>query len=112
MRPGCATYLPGCYEQIDAWIVQSQNGGRTWGQPRLLNLEPMQVSWLADTTIGAMLGDYVGISYVKGRAVPVVAIAGPPSASGYDESIFSCRLREPPPRTPAAVSSQCQRPSP
>jgi hypothetical protein len=112
MRSGCKVYVPGCYQQIDSWLVQSQNAGVTWGKPRKLNGESMQIGWLADTTLGAMLGDYVGVSYVSGKAVPVVALAGPPSALGYSESIFSCQLREPPPRTPAAISSQCRRPSP
>jgi BNR repeat-like domain len=112
MKSGCKVYVPGCYQQIDAWLVQSQNGGRTWGAPRKLNGESMQVGWLADTSLGAMLGDYISVSHIKGKAVPVVALAGPPSPLGYTESIFSCRLREPPPRTPMAISSQCRRPSP
>ena len=36
----------------------------------------MQIQWLADTTLGAMLGDYISVSYVRGRAVPVLALAG------------------------------------
>jgi hypothetical protein len=112
MSAGCKVYVPGCYQEINSWLVQSQDGGATWSKPRKLNGQAMQVGWLADTTLGAMLGDYVGLSFVKGKAVPVVALAGPPSALGYSESIFSCRLREPPPRTPAAISSQCRRPSP
>ena len=53
----------------------------------------MQIEWLADTSLGAMLGDYISVSYVKGKAVPVVALAGPPSALGYSESIFTCKLK-------------------
>ena len=112
MKAGCKVYVPGCYQQIDSWLVQSQNGGRTWGSPRKLNGQAMQIEWLADTSLGAMLGDYISVSYVKGTAVPVVALAGPPSALGYSESIFSCKLKDPPPRTPASISSQCRRPSP
>jgi hypothetical protein len=112
MSAGCKVYVPGCYQQIDSWLVQSQNAGRTWSAPRKLNGRSMQIKWLADTSLGAMLGDYVSVSYVKGKAVPVVALAGPPSALGYSESIFTCRLKEPAPRTPAAISSQCRRPSP
>jgi hypothetical protein len=112
MKAGCKVYVPGCYQQIDSWLVQSQNAGRTWGAPRKLNGQAMQIEWLADTSLGAMLGDYISVSYVKGTAVPVVALAGPPSALGYSESIFSCKLKEPPPRTPASISSQCRRPSP
>jgi hypothetical protein len=112
MKSGCKVYVPGCYQQIDAWLVQSQDAGRTWGSPRKLNGESMQVSWLADTSLGAMLGDYISVSHVKGKAVPVVALAARPSALGYSESIFSCRLQTPAPRTPAGISSQCRRPSP
>ncbi len=112
MTPGCSTFVPGCYEEIDAWLVQSQNGGRTWSAPRQLNSQPMQVGWLADTTLGAMLGDYISVSYVKGRAVPVLALAGPPTATGYSESIFTCRLKTPAPRSQSGISSQCRRPSP
>ena len=112
MSPGCSTFVPGCYQEIDAWLVQSQNAGRTWGTPRQLNSQPMQIEWLADTTLGAMLGDYISVSYVRGRAVPVLALAGPPTTTGYSESIFTCRLKTPAPRTPAGISSQCRRPSP
>jgi hypothetical protein len=72
----------------------------------------MQIEWLAETTLGAMLGDYISVSYVRGRAVPVLALAGPPTTTGYSESIFTCRLKTPAPRTPAGISSQCRRPSP
>ena len=112
MSPGCTTFVPGCYEEIDAWLVQSQNAGRTWGTPRKLNAQPMQIEWLADTTLGAMLGDYISVSYVRGRALPVLALAGPPTTTGYSESIFSCRLKTPAPRTQAGITSQCRRPSP
>lgn len=112
MSSGCSTFVPGCYQKIDAWLVQSQNGGRTWGTPRKLNAQPMQIEWLADTTLGAMLGDYISVSYVRGHAVPVLALAGPPTTTGYSESIFTCRLKTPAPRTPTGISSQCRRPSP
>ena len=96
---GCATYVPGCFEQIDAWIVQSSDGGRTWGKPLRLNKEPMRVDWLAETAIGGMLGDYISVSFVRGKPVAVVALADPPSRAGHDEAIFACR-------SPAA----CRRP--
>ena len=30
MRSGCKVYVPGCYQQIDSWLVQSKNAGVTW----------------------------------------------------------------------------------
>jgi hypothetical protein len=108
----CEIYVPGCYQEIDAWLVQSANGGRTWTVPRKLNPQTMQIEWLAETTLGAMLGDYISVSYVKGKAVPVLAIASPPPVGGHSESIFACRLKEPPPRSQAQLSSQCRRPLP
>jgi hypothetical protein len=108
----CVVYVPGCYQEIDAWLVQSQNGGRTWSAPQRLNSQSMQAGWLADTTLGAMLGDYISVSYVRGRPVPVLALAGPPSATGYSESIFTCRLGAPVTRSQTNVSSLCRRPSP
>jgi hypothetical protein len=112
LSPGCAVYVPGCYEQIDAWLVDSKNGGRIWAVPRKLNGQSMQLDWLAETTLGAMLGDYVSVSYVRGRPIPVLALAGRPTAAGHNESIFTCRLNAPVPRAQTKVTSPCRRPSP
>ena len=43
-----------------------RTAARTWATPRKLNSQPMQIEWLADTTLGAMLGDYISVSYVRG----------------------------------------------
>jgi hypothetical protein len=112
LTPGCAVYVPGCYQEIDAWLAQSKNGGRTWASPRRLNAQSMQIEWLAETTIGAMLGDYISVSYVRGQPVPVLALASPPTAAGHSESIFTCRLKTPAPRSPTQIGSQCRRASP
>src|SRR5262249_7056935 len=110
--PGCTIFFPGCYEQIDAWLVQSHNAGRTWERPQRLNAQPMRVEWLApDAPRGGVRG-YISVSFVRGRPVPVIALAKPPSAAGQSESIFSCRVKVPAPRAETKVSSSCQRPSP
>jgi len=103
---GCATYVPGCFEQIDAWMVQSTDAGHTWSKPIRLDKEPMRVDWLAETAIGGMLGDYISVSFVRGRAVAALALAGPPSRAGHDEAIFACRLPAPSTRP----GSACRRP--
>jgi hypothetical protein len=110
MSARCAVFMPGCHEEIDAWLVQSQNGGRTWTAARRLNEQPMQIDWLADTSLGPMLGDYISVSFVRGKPVPVIALASPPSAAGLSESIVTCRLDAPAPRSQTQVSSLCRRP--
>jgi hypothetical protein len=81
----CALFVPGCEERIDVWLVESRDGGLTWSAPKRLNVESMPLPWLADTSLGRMLGDYVAVSFVRGRAVPVFALA-----SQYNgEAIFA-----------------------
>ena len=75
LPPSCALFVPGCEERIDVWLVESRDGGLTWSASKRLNVESMPVPWLAPTSLGAMLGDYVSVSFVRGRAVPVFALA-------------------------------------
>lgn len=110
MSPRCMVFMPGCHQEIDAWLVESKNAGRTWDAPRRLNGEPMQIEWLADTSLGPMLGDYISVSFVRGQPVPVIALASPPSATGLSESIFTCLLVTPAPRSQTQASSLCRRP--
>ena len=74
------TQAQGCRrcELIDAILVTSANGGRTWQARQRLNAESMQLQWVADTALGRMLGDYVSTSYVGGRPMPVISLADEP----------------------------------
>jgi hypothetical protein len=74
---------------IDAVVVSSRNGGRTWTAPRRLNAEPMAISSLSDTDLGAMLGDYVALSYVRGKPIPVFALALDPLGDRLREAIYA-----------------------
>jgi hypothetical protein len=109
---GCATFVPGCHQEIDAWLIESQNAGRTWSAPQGLDAQPMQIGWLADTTLGAMLGDYISVSFARGKALTVLALAAPPTASGQRESIFTCRPKTSAQRAQTHHSPTCRRPSP
>jgi hypothetical protein len=91
LRSGCALFVPGCSDQVDAWLITSKDGGASWSRPQRLNAEPMQLDWLADTTLGRMLGDYVSVSWAGGRAVPALAAAGEPGFS-LAQAIFTTRL--------------------
>jgi len=79
-------------ERIDAGLVSSNNGGRTWSAPRRLNTESMHLSWLADTNLGRMLGDYISTSFAGGVAVPVFALAAVPAGGRFNEAIFATRV--------------------
>jgi hypothetical protein len=49
----------------------------------------MAISWLPDTGLGRMLGDYVSTSYVRGRPIPVFALASEPFAGRLREAIYA-----------------------
>jgi RTX calcium-binding nonapeptide repeat (4 copies) len=74
---------------IDAVFASSRNGGRTWTAPRRLNAEPTAISSLPDTGLGAMLGDYIALSYVRGKPIPVFALALDPLGDRLREAIYA-----------------------
>ena len=93
LRAGCTVFVPGCADELDAWLVESKDAGSKWSPPRRLNAEPMQLEWLAETSLGRMLGDYISVSFVGGKAVPVLALSGEPSVGGYAEAVFAVGVR-------------------
>jgi hypothetical protein len=86
-----ATQAHGCRncELVDALLIRSRDGGRTWAPPMRLNAEAMQLAWVADTGLGRMLADYISVSYVGGRPVPVLSLATEPEAGEYRQAIFA-----------------------
>jgi hypothetical protein len=81
---GCA----GC-QAVDAHLVQSVDGGATWRAPVRLNAESIPLAWVADTGLGRMLADYVSVSYVAGRPVPVLSLATEPEGDELRQSIYA-----------------------
>jgi hypothetical protein len=77
-----------CYE-VDAKLTISTNGGTTWTRPLRLNSVSMQPSWMADTALGRMLGDYVSVSWVRGRPIGVFSLASPPNGQAFRQAIFA-----------------------
>jgi hypothetical protein len=61
----------------------------------------MKMSWIADTSQGRMVGDYISTSFAGGHAVPVFVIAKPPTGSVFSERAAAARLAVtvPPPGT-------------
>jgi Ca2+-binding RTX toxin-like protein len=80
-------------EGIDVWLTESADGGATWRKPQLLSAEPMPLDWIASTSIGRMLADYVSVSYVGGRPVPVFALASEPPIAALRQAIFAATAR-------------------
>jgi hypothetical protein len=74
--------------QLNVALMYSWNGGFTWSTPRQL-AGPMNVSWIANSSQGRMVGDYVSTSFLNGEAHAVYTAARPPSGSTYDHAMYS-----------------------
>jgi hypothetical protein len=74
--------------QLDVGFISSANGGTSWSTATQL-AGPMTLSWLANTSQGRMVGDYISTSVRNGaNAVPVIAVAHAPSGSTFDEAMY------------------------
>jgi hypothetical protein len=78
----------GCF-QVDVKLTTSSNGGLTWTDPQQLNAFPMLPAWMADTSLGRMLGDYVSVSWAGGRPLPVFSLASTPAGDSLRQAIFA-----------------------
>lgn len=74
--------------QLDVGYVSSTDGGTTWTAPTQL-AGPMSHSWLASTTQGTMVGDYISTSFSGGAAHPVFAVASAPSGTVFNEAMYT-----------------------
>jgi hypothetical protein len=74
--------------KLDVGFVSSTNGGSTWSAKTQL-AGPMTLTWLANTTQGFMVGDYISTSIAGGTAHPVFAVAKPNNGSVFDEAMYS-----------------------
>jgi hypothetical protein len=77
--------------QLSVGFVSSTDGGSTWTDPLQL-AGPFNNTWLPQRGDGYFAGDYFGVSFVHGRAVPVFTVA----AEGTCEvnNITSCNVWE------------------
>jgi hypothetical protein len=74
---------------VDAGLIESADGGRTWRPPERLTAETMKLDWIAVTGTGHFLGDYISASYAGGRPVPVFPIASQPASGELRQAIFA-----------------------
>jgi len=74
--------------QLDVGFISSANGGTSWSTATQL-AGPMTLSWLANTSQGRMVGDYISTSVRNGaNAVLVIAVANAPTGSTFDEAMY------------------------
>ena len=69
-------------------FIQSPDGGTTWHSPVKLT-GPFNVTWLANTDQGFMVGDYQGTSYSGSTAFGMFAVAARPSGGTLNEAMFT-----------------------
>jgi BNR repeat protein len=72
--------------ELNVGFISSTDGGSTWTSPTKL-AGPMGLDWLANTSQGRMVGDYISTSFVNNDAVPFFAEANPPTGGIFDEAI-------------------------
>jgi len=74
--------------QLQVGFVSSANGGSTWTSPTQL-AGPMTLTWLANTSQGFMVGDYISTSFSGGTSHPIFAVANAPTAGVFDEAMYT-----------------------
>jgi hypothetical protein len=74
--------------QLNVGFISSIDGGGTWGAATQLQ-GPMTLAWLANTSQGRMVGDYISTSFGGGLAHGVFAVANPPAGTIFDESMYT-----------------------
>jgi hypothetical protein len=74
--------------QLDVGFSTSADGGATWTSTTQI-AGPMSLTWLANTTQGVMVGDYISTSFVGVPAYPAFAVAQQPSGVIFNEATFT-----------------------
>ena len=73
---------------LHAAMISSHDSGTSWGSPHEL-AGPIKLSWLPNTSLGRMVGDYVATSIVNGNAYAFLASADQPSGQFFEEALFT-----------------------
>src|SRR5438270_4774997 len=87
-------FYPSGSTQLSVGFISSANAGSTWSTPQTI-ISGMPTGWLATTTQGRMVGDYISTSYdANGLAHGVFATASAPT-SGTNCSAVPDNCAEP-----------------
>ena len=74
--------------QLYAATVTSADGANTWSQPMTV-AGPMSLGWIASTTQGFMVGDYIANVFSVNQAVGIFANANAAAGGVFDEAIYA-----------------------
>lgn len=74
--------------RLGVGFVYSHDAGNTWSTAATL-AKGMKMSWLPNTTLGYMVGDYISTSYVNGKAFGAFAKALAPKGAKFRESMYT-----------------------
>jgi hypothetical protein len=77
--------------QLEAGFVSSVDAGSTWSTETILTPSAMNLTWLANTTSGYMVGDYISTSFSAGKAFPFFVAAAAPNGGQLNESLFTAQ---------------------
>ncbi|MFI6316767.1 sialidase family protein [Nonomuraea sp. NPDC050556] len=78
--------------QLTVGYRSSTNGGASWSASTQL-AGPMNLAWIASTSQGPMVGDYISTSIVPGgNAYPAIAVATANSGSTFFEHLYTAGL--------------------
>jgi hypothetical protein len=75
--------------QLEVGFVSSLDGGNSWSTSTTLTSSAMNLTWLANTTDGYMVGDYISTSFLVGKAYPLFITASAPNGSQFNEALFT-----------------------
>jgi BNR repeat-like domain len=75
--------------QLEVGFVSSVDGGNSWSKSATLTPSAMNLTWLANTTSGYMVGDYISTSFSDGKAFPVFVSASAPNGTQFNEALFT-----------------------
>jgi len=76
--------------QLDTGFSTSTDGGATWTANTQIT-GPLSLAWIANTSQGRMVGDYISTSFVGGPAYPAIAEATAPVAGVFNEAMFTLK---------------------
>ncbi|HCF86257.1 MAG TPA: exo-alpha-sialidase [Ktedonobacter sp.] len=77
--------------KLYAGFVSSVNGGASWS-PNVPLAGPMKLAWLANTTSGYMIGDYISSSIVGSQAFPGIPVAFVPQKGKLQEFMYTAAM--------------------
>lgn len=83
-QANCAPTTCGLY----VGFISSDDGGNTWSAATPV-AGPMALSWLAPTSQGQMVGDYIATSFAGGKAYGFFAVATANSGTTFNEAIYT-----------------------